>query len=714
MTAFSLSTLHLIIIAALVFKGILTVALWNRRVTRYQGITWLILLLILAADVASTNYSVQSAKNFIRINLTAITRVFAVSAAELDYEQITPAMNNADPLYLRLLNMMAVWQDTCRNYAASVYIVRENAQGQAVFVLCPAADLNRDGKIEGWREYQVANSTVYEDGALTEIWAALQGKGGCAMQPFKDKWGYWIAAAEPIYSKEGQIVGAFVVDYWGEDWDYRIFLADLFTQLFFLPCLVLFFTVDILLIRRHTIASRLMGYTLDLERTMDELVLERHSSQAAIQAKKYFLSNMQSEIRTPLNAVLDCAEMLAAKVSGANNSGLSTEQLIEDIRKSSKELGIVLDDFLMFSKINAKRLVLESVPVNVRLLIENVFENTAARFAEKPLIRHSLDYGSDVPQMILSDPTQLRQMISDLVDNAVKFTERGSITIRVSLLRPDPKYLSQNGVMRSGYQKTFRMLMRSAGAARTIDMLFTPPQTISGLVESPSGLPVLCIMVSDTGVGLSAEQIEQIFQPVDVFSPQRDGGMSGGLGVVRGLAQLMGGNVLVDSEPGKGSAFSICIPCVRPEEAVSLSGMPSHLRKPVQLNTNPLLPLHKRRILVADNVVVNQLIAEERLQAAGATVETASNGQTAVERVMAAEKSSFAYDAVLMDVSMPVMDGITAAKELRAQGFSKPVIAVVDKTLISGGVHFSCCNAVLEKPFDTGTLVNTVLTCLRG
>ncbi|MDR3233835.1 MAG: response regulator [Planctomycetaceae bacterium] len=662
MSLFPTNILVLVIVAAVLFKTLQTVRSRKNTTAVYQYVTWFIFILVIVADSLVTNHALQSAKNYIQADLAGFAKLFAVSLQEMDYEKLTPEVNNADPFYLKLLTMTEVWQKNSRGYVASVYTVRENEQGKLVFVLCPAADLNRDKQILGWREQQISNGTVYDTHSadIREIRRAFKGMDSCSAKPQKDEWGYWITAAHPIYSKAGRIVGVLAIDFWGEDWDYVVFCAELFPQLLFFPCLVLFFTVDIFLLKRYALVKQLTNYASDLERSVESLGVERRYYKSAVQGKMILLAGMVNRVRTP-------------------------------ICKLSKELTVMLDDILTFVQVDAKRLVAKSVPVELRWLINEVYESTLGKSAEKVRDRFNIHYSDNVPHTLISDPALLRKMFADIIGNAVRFAENGNADINISLLQPDEGASAVSTGQTPYPSQPFSHLMYTS-------LIISPQERKSSRQQ----------MFSDAGVSAGGQPLLIIDVPcTDTAVPAYESGLE----AVRGLAQLMGGNMFFNpDEIGSGKKFSVYLPCVSSGKSVS-----ARTRHPVHTinhhSSSPALPLHPLRVLNADGSVANQLAVEAKLHDAGAEAESAANGQIAVNRVLEGERNGAGFDAVVMNVQMPVVDGITAAKELRSNGFLKPIVAVTASPLDSRA-YSEIFDAVLEKPFDADDLVKAISACV--
>ena len=383
--------------------------------------------------------------------------------------------------------------------------------------------------------------------------------------------------------------------------------------------------------RRMTVSiSQLFDWLRSENQRIEEVVKLRTSELiAADNAKDEFLATITHELRTPLNGVIGMLDVLTSE-------SLSDEQreAAQVASASSQHLMRLIDDILDITKIVAGRMQLESVPVEVRDLVSNVVA-CMQPIAQGKSVALSAEVSDEVALTILSDPLRLRQVLFNLVGNAIKFTDEGGVQIRVRTRSRDAE------------------------------------------------VGVLEFCVSDTGIGMQTAAVETLFEPfvqADSSMTRQYGGSGLGLAISRRLVDLFGGSIEVESVFGSGSTFRVLLPYTESADGVQ------QLEPPEGVVDEVYDSGVSRRVLVVDDNSVNQLVAQRMLESAGYDVDVTDNGRRAVDQAM-----KVAYGAVLMDLQMPVMGGVEAMHELRAMEnagelplesrFPLPVLALTANTL---------------------------------
>jgi len=364
------------------------------------------------------------------------------------------------------------------------------------------------------------------------------------------------------------------------------------------------------------LAAETFALAEDLDRAREEADEARIVAENASRAKSRFLAMMSHELRTPMTAVIGMGDLLMG-------TDLSERQksFVTTLRSSAGTLLSILNDVLDFSKIEAGQLTLETIDFSLPRLVDDVVQLFLVRAAAKGLTL-SASVADDTPRHVRGDPTRLRQLLFNLVSNAIKFTERGGVEIVV--WSPDPP--------------------------RPTD-------------ANDTGRPfTLRVEVEDTGIGMTEEQRARLFGAfvqADVSTSRKYGGTGLGLAICKRLVEAMGGEIAVSSSPGRGSIFRFSIEILPAEAApvAELAGRPAPA--PAQPEGPPTTPVALRLLLAEDNDV-NRMLITAMLTRIGHSVDAVADGRAAVEAVEAVE-----YDLVLLDMEMPVLDGRSATRAIR-------------------------------------------------
>ena len=401
---------------------------------------------------------------------------------------------------------------------------------------------------------------------------------------------------------------------------------------------------------RHEIEERM--------RTEAELAAARKVAEEATVAKSIFLANMSHEIRTPMNAIIGITHLLSQRELLDHQ-----RDYFGKLQQAAQHLLSVINDILDFSKIESGKLDVEHRDFELRDVLANIANLIGDKARAKGLVL-GFDIDAAVPTALVGDPLRLGQILINYTNNAVKFTARGEIHVRIQLL-----------------------------------------ETIS------DEQVVLHFAVTDTGIGITEEQegrLFESFQQADASTTRRYGGTGLGLAISKKLAELMSGTVGFESEPGKGSTFWFTARFGTQREQRSKRQIvpPSRVRTGVPR-------LSGARILLVEDNELNQDVATGLIAPTGATVDVASNGAIAVQRVREG-----AYDLVLMDVQMPVMDGLTATRQIRALPGADSVPIVAMTANVMKGDRERCeaagMNDHVGKPIDPDELFSVLLKWLPG
>ncbi len=400
--------------------------------------------------------------------------------------------------------------------------------------------------------------------------------------------------------------------------------------------------------------NMLIGLNTDITERVkveEDLKKAKRLTEDISKAKELFLANISHEIRTPLNGILGLANLI--KKTELNQQQSKMAWMIDE---AANNLLVIVNDILNLEKISSGEIIFEEIPFQLKDQIATIVDSFQYKAEEQNLL---LKFENELErdQMVLGDPYRLSQILNNLISNAIKFSEKGFVSV-----------------------------------------------TLSSISETDN--LIWCkIAVKDTGIGIAPNQIEQIFEPfkqADSSITRKFGGTGLGLGICKKLIENMGGRIAVESVPSKGSTFSCILPIKKNNKVLSPT-----------INQPNYEILKGCRILLAEDVEMNQFITRTLLEEKGVYVSVAINGKEVIEKV-----TNYQYDLILMDISMPYMDGIQATSIIRSMNHptkkSIPIIAMTANAFKKDETKYRSVgmNGYLSKPFHETQLYNAIIEVL--
>lgn len=418
---------------------------------------------------------------------TTQNRIFGYASSyaqvfrKLGHEKINDKTSATDPLYLDLIQTQKDWL-AGNTYIADIFTMKKDGKGRVYLAVDSETDYDHNGYYEGDREQRTAIGEFY-DKTLDALDGAFQGEFRFTQKTYSDRWGEWMSAFIPLRNADGKLDGILGIDFFAD-----IYFWEL-NQILFLS--FLFFGV------------LFVGFVVSLHKH-NRLSLALVEADKARRVKSEFLANMSHEIRTPLNGIIGVAELMDSE--GMNDSEL---EKLHILRTSSKTLLSLVNDILDFSALEADKIRLEEVAFDLNALIESILSMFSYSAQEKGIYLR-FEHVRTGEALAYGDPTRVRQILVNLIGNAIKFTSQGGVSVRVErqeLVGQVPRYL---------------------------------------------------VSVQDTGIGIHVEDQTRLFKSfsqADASTTRKYGGSGLGLAICKSLVELMGGEIGVTSEPSRGSTF---------------------------------------------------------------------------------------------------------------------------------------------------------------
>lgn len=647
--------LGFVVIAGLVLAGVD----YYLRKKAQRGFAWWVWVgasAIALACVPIAQSQADSARSRIQHMVEGMGPTYVSELVKHGYLDLSLETAADDPKYLELIELEKTWL-ALNPSIADIYTMARKPDGKLALLLDSETDYNHNGIYDDDREGRTDIGEIYDE-PTASIESALDGTPLFDNTITIDRWGTWVSAAYPVFDDLGRIHSAVGIDFPAELW--LAAQQNAILGVFATGGALILLSAGVGVIYR--LAKRdVKARELEAELVKTKLV----AAEDVNRSKSMFLANMSHEIRTPLTAIMGFADLLTSPDCDEDDRIVNAST----IRRNSEHLLSILNDILDYSKIESGRYEIERLACSPFQIVEETIDMVHIRAKEKAIdlrVEHELP----LPETIITDPLRLKQVLLNLIGNAIKFTEAGSVVLRLS--------------------------------ARE---------------WSEEHTPLMKFEIVDSGIGMSAQQQQRLFTPfsqVDNSMTRKFGGSGLGLAISRQLTHLMGGDITVRSEEGEGTTFTVTVNpgnilqfrSIKTKDEVPSFRQPKDWGKEL-LKTESRLDA---RILLAEDGPDNQRLIAYLLRKAGAEVVIAGNGRIALDAALLAKREGNPFHVVLMDMQMPEMDGYEATGELRARGYTLPIIALTAHALL--GERDKCikagCDDYLTKPINKSQVMETV------
>lgn len=614
----------------------------------------------LAAGATSASHFVaEFQRSQMRDGLAGFAPTYAIELQEHGHEHVRDASDAESETYLGLIDRQIRWRDV-NPLAHGVYTMRRLEDGTVQLIVDPENDWDGNGILEGENEARTEIGEVYEEYSDAML-RVFDGEVAFDDVPFSDRWGVWISSYAPIYKADGSVDGLVGVDFAASEWISSLLITRgvvLLISFGIIFGVLAGFSFNATLHHQLEMTNRfseqLKVQTKSLQEANVEIGRSRDAANQASRAKSDFLANMSHEIRTPMNGIMGLTELVL-------NTELQAEQRrhLELIQSSADALMTVLNDILDFSKIEANKMTLDPHPFDLRDLLGDALKLFGLRAHHKQ-IELAFRISPQVPDRVVGDAGRIRQVLVNLVGNAIKFTHEGEVLVSVDAVANDDDSCR------------------------------------------------LKFHVRDTGIGIDKAGLARLFEPfnqADNSTTRKYGGTGLGLTICQKLVHLMGGTLVMESEPGVGTSVQFELTCQRPmdtEAAVALEEQ---------------VTLDNVRVLVVDDNSTNRLILKEMLASWHVEATVLESGYEAVPTLERAVDAGKPFDLVLMDLQMPDIDGFETTQLIRSSEKAKQtrvlMLSSCDASTFTEQVKEMALAAYLTKPVKQSELLECMLSILK-